>query len=170
MVILGLLEKLEGIRDYFLSTLPLLIVCVGPTARYSRVMGRPRKQVFFAVVAAAACLHVSTSILSSMDLQPFVGSSLQTDDPAHDVSSIQSFPPAPVPFTVHGHLHYAKTGGSTINGMLAAKYEACAGTRDIATMLTSSTNESNRKCKDGMSKQFPYKQEAMMSFENHTQR
>ena len=28
---------------------------------------------------------------------------------------------------MYGHLHYAKTGGSTINGMLAAKYERVCG-------------------------------------------
>ena len=36
---------------------------------------------------------------------------------------------SPFPSKVYGHLHYAKTAGTTINGVLAAKYERVCGTK-----------------------------------------
>ena len=53
---------------------------------------------------------------------------LGEDESKHETNvTAISLPRSPNDTTIYGHLHYAKTAGSTINGILAAKYERVCG-------------------------------------------
>ena len=68
--------------------------------------------------------------------------------------------------TVYGHLHYAKTAGTTLNGRLAAQYErVCVGTEATATMPINSTNGWSSNCTNSMQRVFrPTKRARRMPF------
>ena len=82
------------------------------------------------------CLLLFTYLLS-LDPGSFAEQHLpsKTSDPSFASSNKQEIPSSPLANgvlpttnrTVFGHLHYAKTAGTEINGMLAAKYERVCG-------------------------------------------